>query len=376
MRKLGVTHKHNLDGSVTFFFLIPHGKTYRREKCLRTGPKCRKNGREYKRGLAKAREMAARRREEERIGRQVCTLDPRMLRRAVNEYISWMADPDPDGVPRSAQGTIDNHERHINNLLRYLKTTDWLSLQLMHHIPRAALASWRDMLIAEGKAASTVNTMLTVLASWFAWALDHGHCRENPMDKLLRCRVNGMGRPTSPLTDPEQMREALWSLLGKFPTYRRDTLLLLACTGLRSLELRTLLKTAVKLDDAVIEVPRQSTERTKRHERTTPLCPQALEAAKRLAKWSHGPYLIGTDHGAKPYTSALNKWLEKFGEKPHTLRKFFYTALQTIEAPENVIKTLMAHSPGKLDETYGGEQLDKLRKWVGVFGEWLGGPSK
>ena len=371
MRRITIEQRWNADKSVTFFYRIPKtegGASI--EKCMRTGPGLRKGSREHRRALTQAREMAAVRCANALAQQPINPITPRALRQALDEYIGWATDIGPDGKPRYARGTVENQERHIRNLLDFLRHWE-PPVQYVHEIPRAALAAWRDALIRADHAGNTINSMISSISTWCAWSIDHGYCHVAPTALLLRCKTGGNGRPQSRLTQPEVMREHLGHVLAQLPRERADAALLLATTGMRSTEMRTLPRDAVDLERAEINVPRQSTERTKRHERTIPLCPQALEAAQRLVADSTGPYLIGWSSGAKPYTSSLNNWLEPLHVKPHDLRKFFYTALKTIEAPQDVIDSLMGHAPNKLDETYGGEQPEKLRRWIARLGEWL-----
>ena len=295
-------------------------------------------------------------------------LIPMYLNSAPDAYASWMSQIGPDGIPNAADGTIANVIRHVSEFLGYLegRTTPRRTPMFIGTILRYDIAHWRDTLLQRGLSAGTINGMIASLSGWFEWAIDHGHAQTNPSAKIRRFKVK-RERPVLPVRTPED----LWQLAGAFndPT-QRGSIVLLACTGLRQGELRALRPRDVDLDARTITV-RRGRERTKRHARTIPLPAQAVEAIGAL---SQGEYLLMEKNGKKPLVRHLNTWLTPHGVKPHDLRRFYITALETLGAPQRIIDDLVAHSSGVREAYTPAENLAAAWPWILKLEKWLGNP--
>jgi len=296
----------------------------------------------------------------------------RDLDEGLTEYLAWCQAPTVSGPPNCARGTIANQARHIGQFLKFVRgqmTTERpgrIPLHFMHHIWRNRPATWRDSLIAKGLAAGTINSMLASVAAWYKWAVDHGYAWNNPVAGVLRVKQGPVNRANLPVQAPEELAD----LLGNMETLQsKVAVMLLAHTGIRQGEAKILRREDVRGD--VLHIPKGETETTKLHQRAVPLTEGLVEALAMLESAQPGPYILCTEDG-KPLTSQLNRWLEKHGVKPHDLRRFFITAMETIGAPARVIDDLVGHSPGKVRAAYTPrENLEASRPWIREFEKWL-----
>lgn len=361
----------NRDASWTFYLRYYDYEQDRfiTEKSIRTGPHC--GVREYRRTFSHARHLAATRIEELRPGGlsgQRITLIKIADARA--KYLLWAQSLAADGKTNLGKFTTVHRQRHIDQFLIWLNQygQEECRAHRIGHIARVHLALWRDFLIGRKLKPQTVNAMLASISSWMQWAVDRGYRKDNPCAGLRRVKCKPK-RPGLPIRTPQDLLRLTEQMVEN---RRGDIILLLACTGLRAAEFANLQVGNFHAENETLVVPEEGAERTKHHGRTIPLCQQAFLAAQRLASETSGPYLAGSDGGAKPYNSQIGRWIKPYGVKPHDLRRFFITALETVQTPKNVIDDLSGHSPGKIRGAYTPQDnLEAAWPWIRKFEQWL-----
>jgi len=372
MRRVTIWKRWNKgDGSCALYLRYTDPLTRRdeRELVYRTEP--RAGVRTMRRAMGIARDLAAEKRRE-LLADGATRLEQIGLEDGRDAYLLWCQSLGPNGMERRARVTVSNNERNITAFLGQLAAEQRVTVGMMHQIRRTHVARWRDWLAGRGLSAGTVNNMVASVSAWLAWGEDHGHIHANPCRRILYERV-GNRRANPPITGPDE----LVRLQDKMPDrHRADVVLLLACTGLRQGEFGDMTWECWKEGESLLEVP-EGRETTKRHARRIPLTTQATEALRRLrAESEGGPYIAGARKGYNKLTSQVNKWLKPCGVKPHDLRRFFVTALETIGAPKSVIDDLAGHSPGKVRAAYTPtDNLAVARRWIAVFAKWLAGSA-
>jgi len=191
------------------------------------------------------------------------------------------------------------------------------------------------------------------------------------MQGVLRVRVDRM-RPGLPIRTPAD----LMGLLESLEEPPREWIQLLATTGLRQGEAKALEWGDWDRDSGVLAVHR-GRETTKRHQRSILLPKLATEALWAIAELSGdgcGPYILSIHANYRPLTSQLNSVLRPHGVRPHDLRRFFVTALETLGAPKTVVDDLVGHSADKVRAAYTpAENVEAARPWIEKFDQWLEG---
>ena len=72
----------------------------------------------------------------------------------------------------------------------------------------------------------------------------------------------------------------------------------------------------------------------------------------------------------------LNGVLTKYGLVPHDLRRFFYTALETINVPTYIRDDLMGHAADNVRNAYSHvNNVEAARPAIEKFDAWLGWPA-
>lgn len=365
--------RENSDGSWTFFVRWKDDTGKRRhERVFRTEPKCTK--RRLKSPWAKRAADAAWKHQQKLDGFQHKTQREHYEKATItaSKYIQWLAMDDGSGQPNAADGTIANQVRHINDFVEFwnaLGSQSGNTLLWMPQMSQWHCAQWRDELLSRGLKAGTVNTMLASVSAWLTWCVQEGYKVFNPMRNVRRQKVTRERLPRLKLQKPEDVRALLDSFADD--PLRYPALLLLAHTGMRQGEATKL--TWSNYSGTIIHVPRAKTTKTKLHERWIPvtfMLQNALDSLK-LRRREDQPYIL-LGAGGNPFTSQYNRWLKGHDIKPHALRAFFKTALETIGAPSYVVDDLLGHSPGKVRAAYTPASNPSLAKeWIGRFEQWF-----
>ena len=72
----------------------------------------------------------------------------------------------------------------------------------------------------------------------------------------------------------------------------------------------------------------------------------------------------------------LNATLRKYDMVPHDLRRFFYTALETLNVPAYIRDDLMGHAAHKVRNAYSHvNNVEAARPAIDQFDAWLGWPA-
>lgn len=294
------------------------------------------------------------------------------LRMGLLRYLDWLQTADEYGRPNGAATTIQAKERVIGGFITFVeshrifpRTKDAMHKVLLYHVSR-----WRDeSLIPQRLSATTINTHLAFVSAFFQWGVDHGYCLTNPLHGLMRRKVKASERIV-PIQTPEQLRELLAQIEKPF---RKASVLLLACTGIRQGELKTLTWADWDKVGGMLSIKPSVTERTKKHERILPLCPQATLALEKLHSMSNSELICPQEGNHKKAMSVqINHWLKPLGVKPHDLRRFYRSALESLGVPNGIIDDLLGHCTNKVRAAYTPSMSAGARSWVDKFGEWLG----
>ena len=236
----------------------------------------------------------------------------------------------------------------------------------IHHV-----ASYRDYLMEVGLAASSVNCQLQDLSAFFRWCIGESYAAVNPARAANRVETS----PTRALL-PIKSAPEFWALLDRLVEDRqRATVGLLACSGLRMGEARALTWDAWDCFNDTLIVGKDHTrpERTKRHARVVPLCPTSTEFLKTMQGLNTaGPFVLGSKGGERPISSQPGKWLAGFGMAPKHLRRWFRTALETVDARSYIIDDIMGHRTTRVRSAYTpAENLAASRPVLERFEAWL-----
>ena len=72
----------------------------------------------------------------------------------------------------------------------------------------------------------------------------------------------------------------------------------------------------------------------------------------------------------------LNRVLIRYGMVPHDLRRFFYTAMETLNVPSYIRDDLMGHAANTVRNAYSHiNNVEASRPAIDQFDEWLGWPA-
>jgi len=248
---------------------------------------------------------------------------------------------------------------------------DYRQIKLANDLTLEHIAHWRDYLHETGLAASTVNCYLSDIRGWLSWLVDRGHLPCSPADGVKLLEVV-RGQTELPVRSPADF----WALVRNVREQRGEhwasAVGLLGVTGLRSGELGNLRWDDWEQEQQLLHIrPQSARERTKRHERTIPLPAVADDFLQGMER--KGDYMVG---GAKRIKGQLNAILKPLRIKPHDLRRFFCSALETIQAPEYVIQTCMGYIPDQTRRAYSGRNnIAMMRPTIILFNRWLTGQN-
>lgn len=191
--------------------------------------------------------------------------------------------------------------------------------------------------------ACTMRRTISVLRSFFQWAVDEGWLAENPM--------TGVQGPRERRRLPDVLSEAQVKQLLDADHPLRDLaiLLLMVHAGLRLSEISRLKRLSVDLQAKEVKVIGKG-----RHERVVPLHRDVVEALrdwmKRTPGIPHDPLFPGyRGLGLKP--RAIGCAIKRAGKRadleglhPHTLRHTFATRLLRKGANLRVVQELLGHA--------------------------------
>jgi len=267
-----------------------------------------------------------------------------------------------------ASGTVENTERMLARFMDFMSFRQF-NVKNLSGVSVTHLAQWRNELLERGLSASTVNLYLSVLSSWFKWAIGESMCRRNPAKDVNKAKTIQTDKQLS-IQSPAD----LWRILDalEYDT-RAATIGLLATSGLRIGEAAALTwDGSWDAEKDVLWVGQPDTE-TKKHRRTIPVC-DLLRRWLMVLKLNNteGPWITGNLQGTIRLSSQPKAWLAPFGVSPHDFRRFFRSGMETIGCPVQFLDDLLGHRTDKTRVAYTNPvnmegtrpYLDKLSTWI------------
>lgn len=281
--------------------------------------------------------------------------------KAVNAYIMHCQ-------ATKAAGTAENTERMLTRFMEFM-TFRQLMPKNLSGVSVTHIAHWRNELLERGLSASTVNLYLSILSSWFKWAIGESYCRGNPAKDANKAKAIQTDK-SLPVSSPADLWRVLDAL--EYDT-RAATIGLLATSGLRIGEAAALTWDGswdVSKDTLWVGAP--DTE-TKKHRRTIPVC-DLLRHWLTVLKMNNteGPWIIGNLKGTIRLSSQPKAWLRPFNISPHDFRRFFRCGMETVGCPNHFVDDLLGHRTNKVRVAYTDPvnmeatrpYLDKLSDWI------------
>lgn len=253
---------------------------------------------------------------------------------------------------RRADGYRQSGVRRYRDHIRYF--ADWCKDRPIEQIDRDLIQAYKESLSERGCALETTGNALTVLSSYFAWALGAGHIVSNPVSGVKR-PIRGRKKPR-PLTSTE-LSDLLRALEDREEYSEREqeqlkrnrlVILLMYYAGLRISEVAKLRCGDIDLFARVLVVRDGKGGK----DREIPLHPQlSKELRDRLAGKRKSDAVISKGQGLPLTTKSLghifDRWLpaEPRGVKicAHRLRHTFATMLRRNRVDLREIQELLGH---------------------------------
>ncbi len=269
-----------------------------------------------------------------------------------------------------SEKTIKSYGDNLQEFESYFKSLDthlsWES------VDSDVIRDWMESMMDKGNIASSINTRLSALRSFFRFALsrnlvdsDPAHCvvgpkREKPLPQFLK--------------DSEMqtlLDEKMWNL-DKYEDVRARTILLIFYeTGVRVAELAGLNDELVDLETCQLKVTGK-----RNRQRVIPFGTELRDAikaymAKRsesVAAQSHA--LMLTDKGLRMSTGQIRTVVQKQLSRvctlkkrsPHILRHTFATTMLNHGAGIESVKKLLGHQKLATTEIYTHTTFEQLKK--------------
>jgi integrase len=267
--------------------------------------------------------------------------------------------PDEQYAAPYAPGTARNIENTLAGFLHTVGETG-PAKRMMKQLSQNDVANWRNSL--NHLSDSTKQTQYAYLQGLFNFAYSEQrkwtYDQLTVMTKEERRRVRPE-RSTHVIMEDSQVLE----IIAGLEAHKRAAVYLLAATGLRQGELRSL--TRADIVDGAIHVPEPLRARTKLHERIIPLG----EGGRQFLTSLPTEGLLFTD-GSRPWTSQLNRWLGNWSAKPHDFRRWFNNRLCRLGCPAYTVDYLMGHAISAVRQAYpeqhtsGHVLISDLAKWT------------
>lgn len=269
-----------------------------------------------------------------------------------------------------SEKTIKSYGDNLQEFESYFKSLDthlsWES------VDSDVIRDWMESMMDKGNIASSINTRLSALRSFFRFALsrnlvdsDPAHCvvgpkREKPLPQFLK--------------DSEMqtlLDEKMWNL-DKYEDVRARTILLIFYeTGVRVAELAGLNDELVDLETCQLKVTGK-----RNRQRVIPFGTELRDAIKAymvkrsesVAAQSHA--LMLTDKGLRMSTGQIRTVVQKQLSRvctlkkrsPHILRHTFATTMLNHGAGIESVKKLLGHQKLATTEIYTHTTFEQLKK--------------
>lgn len=259
--------------------------------------------------------------------------------------------------------TLKNYTRRVEGHLK-----DWLPMDVRQITMR--MVEDRHRRISEESGKTIANDVFRTLRALLEFATyeymeedDEPLLRRNPVRRLTHVRAwNRMHkrRGVIYLTQLKDWTQAVFSLQN---VTLRDFLLLLLFTGLRHAEASELKWENVDLKNGVIKLvnPKNGIDAD------IPLCDYMWALLQYRKIGARGSYVFSGRDPERPLTfgsTALKIVRERSGIKwiPHDLRRSYITIGDELEIKKEVLKALVNHREGDINDDYTIRSIERLRR--------------
>jgi len=268
---------------------------------------------------------------------------------------------------RYALHTLKAYKNDLNQFHAFCQNSGKEGMELHFKTIR----SWVVHLMDCGYSSRTVHRKLTSLSSYCKYLIKEGHLESNPMDKVLKPKLN--------LRVPAFVEEGRMDHLlddfefGEDFTGIRNRLVLdlLYQTGMRRSELIGLGIGSINREERSLKVKGKRDK-----ERIIPINGELVEAVEQylvrreeVRNTLSGDRLILTQKGAPAYDKLIYRIVEKYlglittldKKSPHVLRHTFATHMLNRGADLNAIKELLGHANLSATQVYTHNTYKKLK---------------
>lgn len=318
----------------------------------------------------------------------------------LNEYLDNLTGAPVEAIAKAALNNklpvllseaftvyLDNHKRGNDKDFQRAQRQHWD--KLVGHLGDVALESvtrdqakaFRDARLATGVKTTTLHREINVIRAVINVAINEVPLTiKNQFESLVIKGINDDKTDRIPYTRAEVVR--LVRAAQAKDDDKRRIVLMLAVTGARLAEIVGLRKQDVDLKAGCIHIKAYDgrTVKTDASNRTLPLLPVALEAAKLQMVATKSEYLFpayarkdGTN--ANSASAALNKWARAIvpGKSMHCFRHTLRDQMRAVMCPETVSKELGGWSAtNDVSVGYGqGYPLELKREWLEKAYSWL-----
>lgn len=268
---------------------------------------------------------------------------------------------------RYAVHTLKAYKNDLNQFHAFCQDSDQEGMELHFKTIR----SWVVQLMDKGYSSRTVHRKLTSLSSYCKYLIKEGHLESNPMDKVLKPKLN--------IRIPAFVEEARMDHLlddydfgEDFSGVRNRLVLdLLYQTGMRRSELIGLRIGSINREERSLKVKGKRDK-----ERIIPIHGDLVEAVEKylhlrfeVASMHSRDHLILTQKGGPAYDKLIYRIVEKYlsmvttldKKSPHVLRHTFATHMLNRGADLNAIKELLGHANLSATQVYTHNTYKKLK---------------
>lgn len=225
----------------------------------------------------------------------------------------------------------------------------------------------------------TARRVRTLCSRIFRYAVATDRCENDPAAVLTGALAAPPPGEFAAVTDREQVGGLMRAIRGYAGDPTTVTALrLLAYTGLRPGEVRSLLWSDVDWSEALISIPAQRMKMRRDH--LVPMSRQVVEALTALQPWTGDGALVFPSMRAagRPLSeNTLNAALRRMGyarheATSHGFRKTFSTLLHEEGWPSDWIEKQLAHEQGGVRAVYNkAEYLDGRREMMQAYADLL-----
>ena len=280
----------------------------------------------------------------------------------IDEFLKYL-----QAEKRYASHTLKAYKNDLLQFRVFCQDSDLENMELHFKTIR----SWVVTLMESGYSTRTVHRKLTSLSSYFKYLIKEGHLESNPMDKVLKPKLN-LRVPT--FVEESKLEQLLnESEFGNdFAGIRNRLVLdLLYQTGMRRSELIGLKTGSINREELSLKVKGKRDK-----ERIIPVNRTLMEAVDKylvmraeLIGSGNEDHLILTGKGKPAYDKLIYRIVDRYlamvttldKRSPHVLRHTFATHMLNRGADLNAIKELLGHASLSATQVYTHNTYKKLK---------------